>query len=179
MRSPINWALLALVIERPSYAYELAQRFERTYRAMLSLSSTSQVYTALDALRGRSLVEELPGSRQARQPRPHYRATSKGLEHYEAWLIRQVHEERRRQRLLVLHLAALKRHPDAGRILSRYEHAWRADTDRDPSLALDASASSERSDCIARLLSEDNRLATEAKLSWVGYARNELDGCDV
>ena len=31
MQSPVNWALLGLVIERPSYAYELAQRFERTY----------------------------------------------------------------------------------------------------------------------------------------------------
>jgi DNA-binding PadR family transcriptional regulator len=29
MRSLVNWALLGLVIERPSYAYELARRFER------------------------------------------------------------------------------------------------------------------------------------------------------
>ncbi len=98
MKSPINWALLALVIERPSYAYELAQRFERTYDGVLSLSSISHVYTALDALSSRSLVEEVPGSREARQPRPLYRATAEGLEHYEAWLIRQVHGERRRQR---------------------------------------------------------------------------------
>ena len=31
MRSPVNWALLGLIIERPSYAYNLAQRFERRY----------------------------------------------------------------------------------------------------------------------------------------------------
>jgi hypothetical protein len=30
MRSPINWGLLGLLIQRPSYGYELVQRFERT-----------------------------------------------------------------------------------------------------------------------------------------------------
>ena len=60
MRSPLNWALLGLVIQRPSYGYELVQRFERTYEDALELSSPSQVYTALDALRRRSLIEELP-----------------------------------------------------------------------------------------------------------------------
>src|ERR1700731_241869 len=58
MQSLVNWALLGLVIERPSYAYELAQRFERTYEGVLSLSSISHVYTALGTLRDRSLVEE-------------------------------------------------------------------------------------------------------------------------
>ena len=35
MHSPVNWALLGLIIERPSYAYALAQRFERTYGSPL------------------------------------------------------------------------------------------------------------------------------------------------
>src|ERR1022692_333686 len=87
MQSPVNWALLGLVIERPSYAYELAQRFERTYQAALTLSSISHVYTALAALRSRSLIEELPGTRAGRQPKPHYRATAKGLQDYGQWLI--------------------------------------------------------------------------------------------
>jgi DNA-binding PadR family transcriptional regulator len=38
MQSPVNWALLGLVIERPSHAYELAHRFDRTYDGALSLS---------------------------------------------------------------------------------------------------------------------------------------------
>ncbi len=61
MHSAVNWALLGLVIERPSYAYELARRFERAYEGALSISSVSHVYTALAALRARSLVEESPG----------------------------------------------------------------------------------------------------------------------
>jgi DNA-binding PadR family transcriptional regulator len=172
MKSLINWALLALVIERPSYAYELAQRFARTYREVLSLSSTSHVYTALDALSSRSLVEEVAGTREARQPKPRYRATAEGLKQYEAWLIQQVHEERRRQRLLVLQLAALKRRPDAARILDRYDQAWRAE----PSEAPDADGEDGDADCLAGLLREESRLTTEAKLSWVRHARRALDG---
>src|ERR1017187_4710028 len=82
MHSPVNWALLALVIERPSYAYELAQRFERTYGEVLSLSSVSHVYTALAALRSRELIEELPGTRTGAQPKPRYHATESGMELY-------------------------------------------------------------------------------------------------
>jgi DNA-binding PadR family transcriptional regulator len=163
MRSPINWALLALVIERPSYAYELAQRFQRLYEGVLSLSSTSHAYSALDALSSRGLVEELAGSRQARQPRPRYKATAEGLQEYEAWLIDQVHETRRRQRLLVLQLAALKRRPDAERILDRYEQAWRDEAVPERAALGDDAGS----DCIARL-------TTEANLSWVGHARSAL-----
>jgi DNA-binding PadR family transcriptional regulator len=178
MKSPINWAVLALVIERPSYAYELAQRFERSYRTVLSLSSTSQIYTALDALSSRSFVEELPGTRQGRQPRPCYKATEQGLERYESWLIEQVHEERRRHRLQVLQLAALKRHPDAGRILERYEQACRSEADFDPDPPVEDAAGEAGSECIVRLLSEESRLANEANLAWVGYARNELERRD-
>lgn len=174
MKSPINWALLALVIERPSYAYELAQRFERTYDGVLSLSSTSHVYTALDALGSRSLVEEVPGSREARQPRPRYSATTEGLQQYERWLIQQVAEERRRQHLLVLQLAALKRRPDAARILDLYEQAWRAQPGPDPS----ADSESADADCLARLLAEEARLIREANLSWVSYARAALESRD-
>ena len=49
-QSQVQWGLLALVIERPSYGYELATRFERAYGGALRLSSTSYAYTALQAL---------------------------------------------------------------------------------------------------------------------------------
>jgi DNA-binding PadR family transcriptional regulator len=164
MRSPVNWALLGLVIERPGYAYELAQRFQHVYQDALTLSSTSHVYTALTTLTDRALVEELPGSREGRQPRPRYTATANGLEAYEEWLIGQVSEERRRQRLAVLQLAALKRRPDAQRMLTRYEQA----------LATDSPDGRASNDCIAALLCEERRLSTVAKLAWVAFAREQL-----
>ncbi len=112
MQSAVRWALLGLIIERPSYAYELAQRFERTYEGALSLSSVSHAYAALGTLKDRELIEELPGTRTGRQPKPHYRATAKGIEEYHEWLIGRVAEERRRQRVFVLQLTALTRDPD-------------------------------------------------------------------
>jgi DNA-binding PadR family transcriptional regulator len=174
MTSPINWALLGLVIERPSYAYELAQRFERTYEGVLSLSSTSHAYTALDALSSRALIEEFAVSRGGRQPKPRYRATDEGLRQFEAWLIQQVDETRRRQRLLILQLAALKRRPNAAQVLDRYERAW-CET---PSVDAEAVSNDPDSDCIARLLKAERRLVTEANLSWVQHARDELANCD-
>ncbi len=124
MHSPVNWALLGLVIERPSYAYELAQRFERTYGQALPLSSVSHAYAALGTLKDRGLIEELPGTKTGRQPKPHYRATAKGMEDYHAWLIGQVADERRRQEVFLLQLTALTREPGkAMGILKDYEQA--------------------------------------------------------
>jgi DNA-binding PadR family transcriptional regulator len=111
MQSPVNWALLGLVVERPSYAYKLAQRFDSTYEGALALSSTSHVYTALRSLLERRLIEEVPGGGTGRQPKPCYRATREGLEHYQQWLIGQLSEERRRQRLFTIELAALMSEP--------------------------------------------------------------------
>jgi DNA-binding PadR family transcriptional regulator len=175
MHSAINWALLGLVIERPSYAYELAQRFERTYRGALSLSSVSHVYTALGTLERRGLIEEIPGTRTGRQPKPHYRATTKGWEDYRAWLLEQVGEDRRRQRLSVLQLAALARNPAATlELVADYEKACLEEAGGIPIARADGVADGEGSGLRARLISEENRLALGAKLEWVQYARREL-----
>lgn len=175
MHSPVNWALLGLVIERPSYAYELAQRFDRTYQGALSLSSVSHVYTAITALRNRGLIEEVPGTRSGRQPKPRYQATGEGLEEYRQWLLGQLGEDRRRQRLFVLQLAALTRNPQAALgIVADYEQACLQEATktplaREPGAALDTNAA-----LVARLVAEEHRLAVGAKLAWVQYAQREL-----
>jgi DNA-binding PadR family transcriptional regulator len=175
MHSPVNWALLGLVIERPSYAYELAQRFERTYEGALSLSSVSHVYTALTALRKRALIEEVAGTRAGRQPKPRYRATAKGLEDYRDWLLGQLSEDRRRQRLFVLQLAALTRNPEAAlEIVADYERACLQEAANAPIRGRDAGETDGGSELVARLISEEHRLAVGAKLAWVQYARQEL-----
>ena len=124
MRSPVSWALLGLVIQRPSYGYELVQRFERTYGDALELSSASQIYTALDALERRGLIEEMTGDEDdgSRQPKPHYRATAEGVHDYREWLVGQVDEERRRSRLFARQLAMLACRRRA-RVIERYEQA--------------------------------------------------------
>jgi DNA-binding PadR family transcriptional regulator len=175
MHSSVNWALLGLIIERPSYAYELAQRFERTYGNALSLSSVSHAYTALGTLKDRGLIEELPGTRGGRQPKPHYRATAKGLTDYHERLIGEVGEERKRQKVLLLQLTALTRNPEqAMTIIGDYEQACLAETCKTPIATGDPSATDPARALQARLIAEEKRLAIAAKISWARYARSEL-----
>jgi DNA-binding PadR family transcriptional regulator len=175
MHSPVNWALLGLVIQRPSYAYELAHRFERTYGAVLSLSSVSHIYTALAALVSRGFVVELPGTRTGAQPKPHYQATAKGLEDYGTWLVGQVGEDGRRQGLFVLGLSTLTHDPGAAlAILDRYEQACLAEAGRTRLARGDSTVGEGAGELSARLLGEERRLALGSKLAWVHYARREL-----
>jgi DNA-binding PadR family transcriptional regulator len=175
MQSPVNWALLGLVIERPSYAYELAQRFERSYDGALALASTSHVYTAIDALRSRLLIEEIPGTRSGRQPKPHYRATALGVEAYREWLVGQLDAERRRQRLFVAQLAVLRNNPQTAlAIVEEYEQACLKEAAKIPIAHREGSTFDRLSELPARLIAEESRLAIGAKLAWIEYARQEL-----
>lgn len=175
MRSPINWALLALVIQRPSYGYELVQRLERTYADTVELSSRSQVYTALDSLAGRGLIEhaqEEPVIDPVRQPKLHYRATNAGVSAYEHWLVEQVSEDERRSRLIAQHFATLD--PEhALLVLERCADLCLQAAGRLP--AEDGEQEAERSEALAeRLAGEEQRLRAGAVLSWIEYARSEL-----
>ncbi|HEV2944224.1 MAG TPA: PadR family transcriptional regulator [Solirubrobacteraceae bacterium] len=181
MTSAVNWALLGLIIERPSYAYELAQRFERIYDDVLSLAGTSHVYIALNALKGRSLVEEIPGSGTSRQPKPHYRATETGSEQYRAWLVGKVSEDRRRQRLFAVQLAALTRDlQSALEVLAGCEAClepagWVPIPIPNPKRNGNGAPGHDVSELTGRLLSEENRLAMAAKRQWLQYVREELE----
>jgi DNA-binding PadR family transcriptional regulator len=173
MRSPVNWALLGLVIERPSYGYELVKRFQREYEDVLPLSSESHVYTALKALERRELIEEVPGKGGGRQPKPCYRATTAGIRDYQARLIAQIHEDRARSRLFVRQLAILTNEPDAAlRVLEHFEQACLQEA-RDTRICTDSTAVVPA--FAERLMAEESRLAMEAKLPWVEYARERFE----
>lgn len=176
MRSPVNWAVLGLTIERPSYGYEILQRFERNYGELLRLSSPSQIYTALDSLVDRELIEatiEPPTGAASRQPRLNYRATEEGVRRYQEHLIGQADEGRRRAGLFARELAALA--PEAAlAVLDHYEQSCLTQaTAARP--AQSGPAAPEASASLAdRLAAEEERLAMEAKLPWIEYARREL-----
>jgi DNA-binding PadR family transcriptional regulator len=176
MRSPVNWAVLGLTIERPSYGYEILQRFERNYGDLLRLSSPSQIYTALDSLMGRGMIEatgEPPDGVASRQPKLHYRATESGVERYQEHLVGQAEEDRRRASLFARELAALA--PNAAlSVLDHYEQMCLAQAAR--ARPADAALGAvEKSTSLAdRLVAEEERLAMEAKLPWIEYARGEL-----
>ncbi len=183
LRSPVSWALLGLVIQRPSYGYELVRRFERTHGDELELSSVSQIYTALDTLKRRGLIEELsPDGASApvvRQPKPHYRATAGGLREHREWLVGQLREDRRRCRLFARQLAMLAP-GDARAVIDSCERACLDEAARArPASGRDAAAegpdpATEGPDLATCLVSEEERLAAGARLAWIEYARRRL-----
>lgn len=178
MRSPLNWALLGLVIQRPSYGYELVRRFERAYEDTLELSSPSQIYTALDALRRRALIEQLPGEEApgaVRQPKPHYRATAAGVHGYQEWLVAHIDDERRRSRLFACQLAALA--PAAAlAVIEHCEQACLREASGTPIAGTGAGEASphDASELAERLVCEKDRLEMGVWLQWIEYARREL-----
>lgn len=175
-RSPVYWALLGLIIERPGYGYDLLKRFERTYGAMLPLSSESHIYRGLDVLEEKGLIEEVPGTGAdqpgaGRQAKPHYRVTPEGIGRYEDWLISQVGAGRRQSALFVRQLAVLEREPRAAlAVLDRLEQSCLQEA---------TSGSAHSADDVSllatRLASEEKRRSVDATLPWIEYARRELE----
>jgi DNA-binding PadR family transcriptional regulator len=176
MQSAVHWALLGLVIERPSYGYELAHRFEHAYDGMLRLSGISYVYTALDMLQRRGMIEEIAGTRAGRQPKPRYRATAEGVRSYQDRLTEQIQDDLRRSRLFARQLAVFAHEPEmALEIIERYGQACLEEA---AGTSVPSATTDQPPDAIAglatRLVSEESRLSMEAKLPWVEYARREF-----
>jgi DNA-binding PadR family transcriptional regulator len=171
MTSPVNWALLGLLLARPGYGYQLMKRFEEEYGDVLALGSESHVYTALNELSRRGLIEEVPEARAAqvgtqRQPKIRYRATAAGADAYRKRMFEQAGADRRQAQLFVRQLAAMEHEPDTAlEILARYEQACLAEARRSPSTS---------GRLIDRLVAHESRLAMESRLPWVEYARSQF-----
>ena len=90
-------AVLSLVIQRPSYAYEIS------HRGRLASSST---YVAIATLESAGLIEVSHTAGTVRQPKIHYRATDAGERIHREWLAVDLHEDPQgaqlRRRLLAL-----------------------------------------------------------------------------
>jgi DNA-binding PadR family transcriptional regulator len=84
-----KYAILGLVIERPGYGYQLAQRLEERFGS--SSFAPSGVYSALDQLSRDKFVraagEMGPGPARRSAPRMIYEATDQGISHFEAWIL--------------------------------------------------------------------------------------------
>jgi DNA-binding PadR family transcriptional regulator len=176
MTSPVNWALLGLVIARPSYGNELYHRFQRTYADVLPISSQSHIYAALNALEGRGLIAPIPDLEAvARQPKPHYQATQSGVASYVEWLEKQVDAERRRQELWVRQLAVFAHNPSiALDVLGRFERQYlkaAGQVGRQPA----QTARGARDELIEDLVATQQRIATGAMLKWLGDAHDTFE----
>jgi len=177
MRSPFAWALLGLVIERPSYGWELAHRFRRIYGETLVLTTPKNIYRSIETLRVHALIEEVGEADteelHARQPRPRYRATPEGVGAFEEWLLAQATAAAQHQRTLVQHLTLLEP-ATALEVIERYKQACLAESAELERPAPAAGIARTADEFAERLANEHDRLSFEARLSWIEYARQEL-----
>lgn len=92
-----HWLVLALVIERPSYGYELAMRYTQRFGVIQPLATTN-VYNSLDQLERHELIAQLHSvqlraTRGPRGKRAYYEATLKGVNAHAEWLQAPIKEE--------------------------------------------------------------------------------------
>lgn len=189
MRSAVNWAVLGLVIERPSYGYELFQRLERRYGGVLD-PPISQIYAALNALERASLIEPLPAAEAEsdgvpsarRQPKVHYRATASGARAFRAWVAEGMRDDPQHAELLrriagAAAAAGVDRVAAMRELVDVYERACLEEASRLPlpparSGTTPAAAAGE---LVERLVLAARRGMLDANFAWIDYARKEID----
>lgn len=179
--SPVTTAVLALVIERPSYGYELSQRFDERFGTLYPVSR-SRIYQVLNQLLAQGLIEQLPVERELqnrRQPKPHYRATPEGARSHRDWMAAAIRDDPRREELVRRLLATSAR--DARTMLQVVDSYERVCLDEMARSAADGGAASRSADPAlgARLrdllLAEEHRLAHEMRLNFIAFARRQIN----
>jgi DNA-binding PadR family transcriptional regulator len=180
VRSTVNWAVLGLVIEKPSYGYELLQRFEGRYGEILRVSGPSHVYAALNRLEKAHLIEpahdgDAPAASE-RQPKVSYRATADGARAFRRWVGERIRDDEQRIELMGRLIAVGARRLDAlGEIVDRYEHECVEAVSRMPLARREPGGERETEhEFTTRLVAEERRFALEAQLLWIEFARQEL-----
>lgn len=170
--SPVTWSVLGLIIERPSYGYELGQRLERRFDTLLS-ASMPHIYGALDVLKQHKLIEPLRAKKAGgRQPKLHYRATAKGARAYREWLSAEMREDATRTELIRIWVSAYAVDVTAAqRLLDTYAEQCLAESGQIPLPSGDERSVDGR---IELLLVEERRLALQAQLMWVDHAKKQL-----
>ena len=174
--SPAVEAVLALVIERPSYSFELWKRFETRFGQLYPVSK-ARIYQVIDHLLARGLIEEMSAtSSTARQPRVPYRATASGARAHREWIAAGIRDDPRREELLRRLLATGAR--DARgmlQIIDVYERAYLDDMARKPvSAGAESLPRDEHVELRDRLIGEERRLALEARVKFIAFARRHI-----
>jgi DNA-binding PadR family transcriptional regulator len=192
IRSAVNWAVLGLVIERPSYGYELFQRLERRYGGVLD-PPISQIYAALNALERAALIEPLPeeartldaddGLRRAarRQPKVHYRATASGARAFRIWVAEQIREDPRHvellRRIAGAAAAGVDRTGTMRELVDAYERACVEEASKLPLPPARAGVTpaAAAGELVERRVLAARRGLLDAHFAWIAYARKEIE----
>lgn len=178
--STVHWVMLALVIEKPSYGYEIAVRYDRRFGLFLPTSKTS-IYGSLDQLEYAGLVERLPlelAPAGGRRPRTIYRSTSEAKLTHLRWLSSPVAVERWHTELLArIGAAHLHGAQTMLEMLDRYAQHAEQHQRRLQQLSSEREVA-EQQTLLARsaiLLLTEQQDATTARIHWANNAREEIE----
>jgi DNA-binding PadR family transcriptional regulator len=167
----INNVVLGILIERPCHGYELVKQVQQ--RLGKGEIATANVYAALQTVERSGLAEALdPASAgDGRRASPlSYRATERGVEHFEQW-IEQEHKPGVRDTLRLKFLVAQARHMPRLLELARIEEQRCRrclDTARRHAPAAPAAADERRwSSRKAAIANEVDASYWESRLSWL------------
>ena len=178
MKASAKYAVLGLLLERSSYGYEVLVRFRRAFGAAQWAVSPQGLYSSLDRLERDGLIEPLGDvvdDASRRQPKRPYRVTPAGVAELHRFLAAPMGPDASRAELLV-RLRCGAAH-DAGalpRMLDDHERAC-----LDELVQIGAEAARDGDALFDRLTREQRRLGVEARLAWVGYAREQLRAAEV
>lgn len=171
-------AVLGLVLERPSYGYELVARFERVFGTQpWEWRVTPQaIYGALNDLERDGMIEPTSAARDRwldsaqRRQRQDYRVTGDGARAMREWLVAPMASNPSREELLIrLHFGDAS-DETLRDMLRRHAEVCLEELERIAATPADTR--------MQRLVREDRRLAVQARLSWIDFARAELRGAD-
>lgn len=174
-----HWLILGLVIEKPSYGYEIQQRYIRRFNWFLR-NSSNDVYRVLTFIEERGFIAHAYTIDERarlgpRGKRAHVEATLNGVEAFRHWLVTPIRLQHWRIEILArigvgrsLGISGLRA------LLTTYLSHARAELQEIQNNLITAAPNDMTSLTLALLL-EQRRLSTLADCRWATYAGREID----
>jgi DNA-binding PadR family transcriptional regulator len=180
--STAHWLVLTLVIEKHSYGYEIAARYDRRFGTFLPTSRTA-IYSALDRLQNAELVESKrttlkPASGSPRMPsRVIYTPTQRAKPTHETWLGAPIRASRWREEMLARVGSAHIHGPTAAdQTLQKYLYYAERHQKHIQQLLQERSAASQNSlrTLLPIKLLQEQQAATTAHIAWAKTTRHAV-----
>lgn len=177
LRSALQAIVLGLVIQRPSYGYEIANRCQRLCGSFLYVRQAS-VYGALERLSAIGLIEALDSRqrRVGRGARRYFRVTAAGGDAYRNWAESEIRQETERAQLLA-RIATAGRLGITGlrKVLDGYEQVLIGQAKTLAEVQAADPAHPGLDALCERLVLVERRITLAGAEEWLAVARDEVD----
>jgi DNA-binding PadR family transcriptional regulator len=170
-----RYAILGLLLRRPSHGYELAVRFGELFGPGWEINR-GQVYDMVHTLEAKGLVERVPGSgAETGRRSQRYRATEKGERAFADWLSAPASRPRPHRDTLYLKVALAGPH-DASHLLESIAVQEQACVDRLRAYAEPARPNADGWEALARdVIDEATSTQLHGELEWLAKMRARIE----